>query len=255
MRRHGRARFRTPVSGFTLIELLVVISIIALLVGILLPVIGLARESGRQANCLANQRTIAQGWLISLADRGWIIPDNSRKFFPDELPGWSQVLQEYFPQAPNLFLTGAKSFNACPAIQNRYGQEHYYFPSAPPQRNWGYAFNIWWRDGASGFGNDKPNRTFFNAGKSFDAIRSTSRYPLFVDPCIKPDGPGYFWGHNETPVWGMPWSTPSLGFGQPHGEVGNASFADGSAHSVTREQVMDGATTSAPYRAPFFANH
>ncbi|MEM6551325.1 MAG: prepilin-type N-terminal cleavage/methylation domain-containing protein [Planctomycetota bacterium] len=43
-------------KAFTLIELLVVVSVIALLVGILLPVLGSAQEAGRTSVCLSNMR-------------------------------------------------------------------------------------------------------------------------------------------------------------------------------------------------------
>jgi prepilin-type N-terminal cleavage/methylation domain-containing protein len=44
--------------GFTLIEILIVIAIIAILSGILVPVLAAARESGRRANCASNLRQI-----------------------------------------------------------------------------------------------------------------------------------------------------------------------------------------------------
>ncbi len=59
------------VKGFTLIELLVVISIIALLISILMPALGKARESAKSVKCMANLKSVGQavaGYLTEYQD-------------------------------------------------------------------------------------------------------------------------------------------------------------------------------------------
>jgi len=51
-------------SAFTLIELLVVIAVIAVLMAILMPALKIAREQARAINCLANQRSLTQAYIM-----------------------------------------------------------------------------------------------------------------------------------------------------------------------------------------------
>ena len=72
-RRHCRRLNGSP-NGFTLVELLVVIGIIAIMVGILLPTLGRAREAARASKCLNNMRQITVAAVMFAQENGgWMV--------------------------------------------------------------------------------------------------------------------------------------------------------------------------------------
>jgi prepilin-type N-terminal cleavage/methylation domain-containing protein len=67
----------TPTSrlAFTLIELLLVVSIIALLIGLVIPALGQSRETARRVKCLANLRSIGQAFGVYLNESKGLLPN------------------------------------------------------------------------------------------------------------------------------------------------------------------------------------
>lgn len=106
------------VRGFTLIELLVVISIIALLVALLMPALGSAREATKQTICMSNMRQLAMGYAAYSTDHNDKLMGGA--------PGWDK---EDFVQpgggedaitngALYQYLTSGLEFYQCPEDPN-----------------------------------------------------------------------------------------------------------------------------------------
>jgi prepilin-type N-terminal cleavage/methylation domain-containing protein len=82
-------------NGFTLIELLVVISIIALLVGILLPALGAARKSAQDLQCKNQLRQFGIAFMTYATDNKETLPTN-------RLQGITR--QTWLTEGPSVFL-------------------------------------------------------------------------------------------------------------------------------------------------------
>jgi len=113
-------------KGFTLIELLVVISIIALLIGLLLPALSSARESGRVAQCLSNLKQMGHCMGLYINDNDGKMPIGIASGI-EGLKGysWYHEFARYMSDSPlgyGSYAGGVQTVWNCPSDHRIYGE-------------------------------------------------------------------------------------------------------------------------------------
>jgi type II secretory pathway pseudopilin PulG len=134
-------------AAFTLVELLVVIGIITLLIGIVLPVMGRAREQARAVQCASNISQIYKACVMYANDNRGVLPmptaNLDRDLTPSQLEfagirfeewGWLNyregALWPYLSSSPNV----REQLFLCPAdLEPRFARK-YMFSVPDPSR-------------------------------------------------------------------------------------------------------------------------
>lgn len=136
--------------GFTLVELLVVISIIALLMAILLPVLGRVKEQARSIVCRYNLKTLSLANETYVADcDGWYVPAVDFTMAAMGQPTWNsnrifrraialQSAYDEFFQMPKEYL--------CPTDRATGRHKNIDLEQYPNVISYGYNFTDWGTD-------------------------------------------------------------------------------------------------------------
>ncbi len=166
-------------EGFTLIELLVVVAIIAVLVAILLPALGMARDAAKRATCATNERQLMVGVFSYANDYNGFLPPQNRWWYghPNVFDGTGSdvPIAESFATVYRDGYVSDKNAFYCPGYQFFVPADCYMKKAASPKTGWPdidnkttFRMGYMW---VGGYNTPKDGWAFLNGHRAFETDR------------------------------------------------------------------------------------
>jgi prepilin-type N-terminal cleavage/methylation domain-containing protein/prepilin-type processing-associated H-X9-DG protein len=228
--------------GFSIVELLVVVGIIALLISILLPAMGHARESARQVSCFSNLRQLGTAAVAYLSDNGgWFPTSSPRSPSSLSMSDWvwwraSSVHSADVTQSRLAKYVGRNNFAQVMRCPSDEGKRTAMWGSDPAYE-YSYTMNIW----LAGYQYNLARTT------NMTEVKNPSGKLLFAEEDERSLNDGGFW-HAFAPGTGCDWLSirhdrrrvlPDTFQDANMDRRGNVAFCDGHAEFIDRQFTRD----------------
>lgn len=237
---------RKPPAGFTLIELLVAISIIALLIGLLLPALGKSRQIARRMQCMTQMLGVGQAMAMYTTNNDEHYPPSVHSFsVADPVAAWDVQLGPYLgyssfasdPLSINIFTSPElirlrSTLYRCPEDERDTPVPAY----APPNSHISYGKNVYFElrpDAAD------PKEAVVLNGNTWHQTTDIPR-PSSTVMFGEVGGGAFGIDHVMAHFWKLGRSEPGDGLDLiRHGSVSNYIYTDGHANSTGFIETYD----------------